>query len=1198
MEIRFSNDGPAFPAQLVDDFINGEVVFLCGAGVSAPQLPGFAGLLNEVYADLGVDATPAEKEAADAYRFEEAFGSLERRLSRPSAMIESVSRRLRPPSPNLENHLTLLRLARNLDDRVCLITTNFDTLFEQALERLDGVGVGKQASYASQSLPSPGVPDFGGIIHIHGRIEDTELGLSSTPLVLTSAAYGDVYMRSGGASRFLFDLLRCKTLVLIGYSAGDAPVRYFLNVLDADRQRFKDIRSVYAFDGVESHSSQSEARWSALAVTPLSYRKTRRGHAALWDDLKLLARLVESPAAVRRERAGQILSMPFASADEATKVTVKWLFEGKIDLLEVAVASIRDPSWFDFLYAERLVNKEDMARSLPSWLARGWTSHIHIETAVQWHTKLGPDFSRSLSLKLRLREHIPPVYVKAWDVIAKAAAPVREVYSIGMQVLQRVKSGNVSDSDLRAAIDCMRPVVTVKDRAKWSDVTKPPALKPAKLAELLWVEMRAPEERESARLRVALLQLPAHAERIFQLAVFAVRSVLYEARDVELVDSDWDRFDLDVPAVEEHAQNGHHYGLADLVMLTTTLVAVLAKTNTQEVKAAVEMLGRLPGKLGARLWLHCLRNRLLYSGDEVATILTKLSHDQFWGIRRELILALEERIGEASTESVAQLWRRIGKEGPKLFPKLSENGETDWRPNARSREMWLRLKAIDRAGALTGAGRTLLRKIAASLHIEGRDYEDRDLFTTYSFGVTYVAGNAQVLLSTPPEERLEKALSEQGAWDPDVQRNWSAYCAADPVGAFQTLAASRENAKNLGLWSDLIGAISWAPQNESDDAKAIRERVALLVFRRFRRSGSNIVGGLVNRLVDLWPTAPDLTWWDRLWLVLEGHEDTEKLELEDGERFYDRVINTAAGRHARHLILHLDQARQANDSKLVSSLMLRAEKVMVSSTPAGFFACGVFARDVSFLLSMDRRATQRSLLPKFNSIDMQGKVLRATLVEVGVLSALASRVFKSPILAAVAESRATGNAATGVAANLLRPLFLQAANSKAKGGSTAAEARQSLRVASPSILAGAAECMKQWVIHSEMTPEDSWGRIVKPIFQAVWPQEKSYRNSDCTIDLAATCVGAHTAFPDALSVIKHHLHPVTEEWVYLEFLTESDAPDVFPEQTLELLWLICGPGSTARSVDLPDVLGRIKLARGELAGRRRFQWLEQRAVRI
>lgn len=46
-------------------------------------------------------------------------------------------------------------------------------------------------------------------------------------LVITSADYGDAYMRSGWASRFLFDLCRCKTIVLVGYSAGDAPVRYF-----------------------------------------------------------------------------------------------------------------------------------------------------------------------------------------------------------------------------------------------------------------------------------------------------------------------------------------------------------------------------------------------------------------------------------------------------------------------------------------------------------------------------------------------------------------------------------------------------------------------------------------------------------------------------------------------------------------------------------------------------------------------------------------------------------------------------------------------------------------------------------------------------------------------------------------------------------------------------------------------------------
>lgn len=39
--LRFSNEGPAFPSQLVDALLSGDVVFLCGAGVSAPQLSGF-----------------------------------------------------------------------------------------------------------------------------------------------------------------------------------------------------------------------------------------------------------------------------------------------------------------------------------------------------------------------------------------------------------------------------------------------------------------------------------------------------------------------------------------------------------------------------------------------------------------------------------------------------------------------------------------------------------------------------------------------------------------------------------------------------------------------------------------------------------------------------------------------------------------------------------------------------------------------------------------------------------------------------------------------------------------------------------------------------------------------------------------------------------------------------------------------------
>ena len=54
MPIRFSKEGPEFPSQLVDALLSGDVVFLCGAGVSAPQLPDFGGLVAKCFLDLNV----------------------------------------------------------------------------------------------------------------------------------------------------------------------------------------------------------------------------------------------------------------------------------------------------------------------------------------------------------------------------------------------------------------------------------------------------------------------------------------------------------------------------------------------------------------------------------------------------------------------------------------------------------------------------------------------------------------------------------------------------------------------------------------------------------------------------------------------------------------------------------------------------------------------------------------------------------------------------------------------------------------------------------------------------------------------------------------------------------------------------------------------------------------------------------------
>lgn len=49
----FTALGPDFPEDLINDLLGGDAIFLCGAGVSAPQLPSFKILVVRVYGRLG-----------------------------------------------------------------------------------------------------------------------------------------------------------------------------------------------------------------------------------------------------------------------------------------------------------------------------------------------------------------------------------------------------------------------------------------------------------------------------------------------------------------------------------------------------------------------------------------------------------------------------------------------------------------------------------------------------------------------------------------------------------------------------------------------------------------------------------------------------------------------------------------------------------------------------------------------------------------------------------------------------------------------------------------------------------------------------------------------------------------------------------------------------------------------------------------
>lgn len=152
--IHFSKNGPAFPEKLVDAMLAGEVVFLCGAGISAPQLDGFSGLVDKCFEKLKVARTPAENAAFESERYEEVLGSLSRRIINPRKLIDVVSNRLKWQSTfDLGNHETILRLSRDTKNQPTIVTTNFDVLLEHALHGVASVDKVAGMSRAGQDLP-------------------------------------------------------------------------------------------------------------------------------------------------------------------------------------------------------------------------------------------------------------------------------------------------------------------------------------------------------------------------------------------------------------------------------------------------------------------------------------------------------------------------------------------------------------------------------------------------------------------------------------------------------------------------------------------------------------------------------------------------------------------------------------------------------------------------------------------------------------------------------------------------------------------------------------------------------------------------------------------------------------------------------------------------------------------------------------
>lgn len=299
--MRFLAEGPSIPNRLLAAHERGKVLFLCGAGVSIPAgLPGFLTLAGEVAKILGIPANDPYRSAITALlkddpearpvRLDEAFDEWQRTYSRSD--IEAKVARLLAAKRDIptDAHHTLLALSKDTSGKVRLITTNFDRLFTRADRDRTPI-------FDAPRLPDlESVDALNGIVHLHGGI--SERGAEDVPsMVLSEADFGRAYLSEGWAARFFRQTVSKYIVVLIGYSADDAPVRYLLKGLR--HLNGAGRRDIYAFaNGAEK---AVEDKWKALGVEAIVYEPRDKEHSGLWLTLEAWAERAKDQRAWRSQ---------------------------------------------------------------------------------------------------------------------------------------------------------------------------------------------------------------------------------------------------------------------------------------------------------------------------------------------------------------------------------------------------------------------------------------------------------------------------------------------------------------------------------------------------------------------------------------------------------------------------------------------------------------------------------------------------------------------------------------------------------------------------------------------------------------------------------------------------------------------------------------------------------------------------------
>ena len=1188
--MQFIEDGPDIPDKLITARDKGEVIFICGAGISMPAgLPNFKGLVEKIYEELGEEKEGREKDTFEEKKYDQTLWLLEKRLTGGSNRIRNaVNEILDKQIDYFDLHQALLILSQNSNQKSCLITTNFDICFEQ----IDN----SAQSYSAPNLPI--FPPDHGIIHIHGKLREK--------LILTFADIADAYLQSGWAKQFLNRLARWKRIIFVGYSGNDPFFQLLMAAVSEDRQWAQDIPLAYAF--VEKGT---EDLWQAFDIKTIPYKQDNHDllHKSLiewakyaedietWRDKKLRHLMSQNPD----EKLRHLMSQNPDEQSDFEKSQFKSLITQTKTIPDGANPS---SAWWKVVKGLQLA-----PYSIIPWISQNLEQPDMVRAFVA-HPPEDMNLISSLGREIGKEEKLQEPFRKAWKLIlyAEKNRPRHEFEQLEpwFSFQDRIKNNDYGQEVREGIVNAISPrlKVGISRKGLEEEIEGKQEEQPQTIT--LYDLMRPEFETNHFIHTKDILKFwqPEDKELTFKLCRDLTNSMVEKLEFAKENDLEWSAV-LDVPSIELHEQNSDHASdFYPIVRLTVDLWERLDKDEA--IKIANMWNDNRKLILMHRMYLHALTKETLYGGMKAASELLNLG-DDFWGSdkRKEIATLLQKRWQDFTENRLEKLEKKI-LAGPLRKLYRDDLSEKDWKKR-KEFEILKKLRAIS---IEEGRPSPEVQKIFDKLKKKYPDLlEWQTEFNSYHQSFSGEQGDPSLLEKIPPEDRVDKALELQNQ-SFEQHHVWRKYCSSNPKGALEALKAKAESKKEWPEWAwqqFFWGSESWKNFNLDNESERnliadVLETIKSIPERNLEPFVDS-ASFWMREIMHLFDEEQKLCLWHKLMDALEHRDKKNDKQRNRADPFTD-AINRAEGR-LTEMVFSWWKQRGENEGfeEKITPLM---ERLVKCKNYSGALIRTTMMPRLDYLYYIAPAWTEKNILselkeespmwwPLWDGYKYNNNLPAARLFNtlkpamLAVIESSEQILTQDPvnphITYDVADDNRIKNRLTWLSILLL--LYREQQDYDL----TAREMRQILRKVDDDTRCYVLGNLR---IQLRNKLKEEKEQKIKHIFSKIWPLDANFITEGVLSKIISLIVDMGDAFPQSLQTVKGFLRPHGSDYFLGNLARDSGEkiyiPQKFPEDTLELLDLTID-SETPPFHGLNAVLHAIKQSKPELESDHRFRKL-------